>query len=760
MGQDMAQKVTFSSPAASAKNLLAELSRATGVTFSVSPQTQGEILLVDVKDVPLSELMKRIAQAAAAEWKQEGESFRLIRTQALQNQQEREYLDARALRFKADQARIQQEISNLKPLTQAEAQKAAEAQKHAAEEIMSGREGAARTLKVGAFIASPPNRLLLKLLTAISPADLARIAPGTRMVLSSLPTRMQRSLPGAAGRYINEFMQEYQTWLSAQPPAAQNEDLGDKPVFFGMGGGLVPMQGGLGKVLLILTRNSNQEDVNAQIRVADGHGNIVADQMRMLMTRDNSPGAQNSGGASNEKPIEVSQQAKEHAAFMNQSPSRGGANVMIATPALPSGGGAARFTVSTTVEAIAIGAPANATPRLPVSPEWMQKLVHPEKNEPLGFAASELFLGAAKARGENIVASLPDSALLPLSSRALQQIAPSALLALSQANLDLKVESADGWLMVMPKFPAYVREIRVDRVELQRLLTAVQKEGRLTLDNISRYASSRANPAPAPAFDSRYVNCLFQHAFQDFNQATFNWRMLQLYATLGAGQRQNLGNGGALSLGALSPKQHGIVASMVYDDMAGPMFVQPMPPGQPQRSESREFYSFRGEGGGSVISFGSGGRKLIDERTEFLPTGVPSDGVMTVRVDTQEAVYATRKDGTADPRFFTAQAYGAYVGMAPNIVLTGTAASSVPQYDTFRQAALQIMWFHFQLSQQASMDKELRDSWLQPGARDVPYGSLSDQFRARAEEMAKKMANSNATIKVGGGPPGVRPPSP
>src|SRR4026209_1394152 len=78
----------------------------------------------------------------------------------------------------------------------------------------------------------------------------------------------------------------------------------------------------------------------------------------------------------------------------------------------------------------------------------------------------------------------------------------------------------------------------------------------------TRSAASRANPAPAPAFDGRYVNCLFPYAFQDFNQATFNWRMLQLYSTLGAGQRQNLGNGGALSLGQLSPKQNGIVASM------------------------------------------------------------------------------------------------------------------------------------------------------------------------------------------------------
>jgi len=64
VAQDTSQKVTFSSPAASAKNLLAELSKATGVTFTVSPQTQGEILLVDVKDVPLSELMTNSCRAS------------------------------------------------------------------------------------------------------------------------------------------------------------------------------------------------------------------------------------------------------------------------------------------------------------------------------------------------------------------------------------------------------------------------------------------------------------------------------------------------------------------------------------------------------------------------------------------------------------------------------------------------------------------------------------------------------------------------
>jgi hypothetical protein len=300
----------------------------------------------------------------------------------------------------------------------------------------------------------------------------------------------------------------------------------------------------------------------------------------------------------------------------------------------------------------------------------------------------------------------------------------------------------------------------VDRVELQRLLTGIQKDGRLALDNIARYATSRQNPAPNPAFDGRYVNCLFPYAFQDFNQATFNWRMLQLYSTLNAGQRQNLGNGGALSLGGLSPQQNRIVSAMVYDDMAGPFYNPPVQQNQPPRNESRSVVSFAGDGGGNFFSFSSGGGKLIEERTEFLPAGVPTDGILTVRVDTQEAVYATRKDGTVDPRFFTAEAYGAYVGMAPNIVLTGTSSPNIPQFDTFRPASVQTMSFHFQLSPQATLDKQLRDSWFQPGARDMPYGSLSDQFRAKAEEVAKRMANSKATINVGGAPSGVRPPSP
>src|SRR4051812_24561604 len=75
-------KVTLTQPAAPAVKVLAALSKASGETLQCSTQTAPDILVLQLKDVPLAEAMKRIADADDASWEREGSVWRLVRTDA------------------------------------------------------------------------------------------------------------------------------------------------------------------------------------------------------------------------------------------------------------------------------------------------------------------------------------------------------------------------------------------------------------------------------------------------------------------------------------------------------------------------------------------------------------------------------------------------------------------------------------------------------------------------------------------------------
>lgn len=777
LGQDTAQKVTFTAKAGSAKQVLEALSKQTGVTFSTAPQTEGEILLVSVKDVPLTDLMKQLAKAAAAEWQPEGEGFRLIRPQGMHNQQEREYYDARAAKVKKAQEGFQDALNKQKPLTPAEAARIAQAQARATEDmraaVTEGRSLNFPRMDPATMNANPTTRLLLRLLTSFAPADFARIPSGSRVVFSSAPTRAQRPLPSAAGRAITDFAREADVWLNAMPKTSS--PAGDDPtrgfVLAAPGGTIAPMEGGIGKILLVVQRNVFNDSLQTEVKVADQSGKIVANSMRMIPVLDSLPTqlirsssdpqanpAPAPAPASPGKPLEVSAASREHAAYMMQSPSRN--QIMFMTSAVPGGGASRSIAITATADtAFSFGGSGNASPKVPMTSQWQGPMLRPDQNDPMSYAVSDLFLSLANVSERNIVASLPDSALIALSQRAQQRITDTQLLEIAKGNLELTVDDAEGWLNIRPQSPFFNRSIRVDRKALGQMLAGIQKDGRLTLDNLSRYALSRTQPAPNPAFDLRYVNALFSSEASDFQNANQNWKMLQLYATLSADQRRSLSNGGVLNLGGLAPRQSAIVNAMVYDDAMGPMFLQNLPRTGPERREERSMV-FAAEGG-MVFSTGSA-QTLMNERTEFLPGGVPSNGTLALRVSTQEAVLASRKDGSVDPRFFSAESYGAYQGIAPNIVLAGNSGgnNTMPTYDQFRSAVQQSLDFLFQFTPQASLSRQLQDAWFIPGSTAGAYGMLPESFRKKADETAAQMKDNRGTIRLGAPSGGVRPPAP
>src|SRR5687767_9081292 len=78
-GTDLDKKITFTSVAKPAKKLLAEMTAIIGFPLETSPETAEEVFVVHFSDVPVGEVMKRIATAADGEWRKEESCYRLIR---------------------------------------------------------------------------------------------------------------------------------------------------------------------------------------------------------------------------------------------------------------------------------------------------------------------------------------------------------------------------------------------------------------------------------------------------------------------------------------------------------------------------------------------------------------------------------------------------------------------------------------------------------------------------------------------------------
>lgn len=157
---------------------------------------------------------------------------------------------------------------------------------------------------------------------------------------------------------------------------------------------------------------------------------------------------------------------------------------------------------------------------------------------------------------------------------------------------------------------------------------------------------------------------------------------------------------------------------------------------------------------GMTFSFG-GSMNLSDERTEFLPMGVPTEGTLTLRWNRQEAAYASTSANPAEGQFMTAESYGAMTAFSGSGM-----AGQMPEYDRFQSAAILSLQFTFSLPTQGRMSRELEDESLAPGSKPGAYETLPESFRAQAartqaqmKERSRNFADAPPPVIRGGGPP-------
>lgn len=526
--QDLSQKISFSGPAMSAKKLLSEISKKVGYPFETSPQTANEVLFLKVSDVPLGDLLKKIAETAGAEWAKEAACYRLVRSATLAQTQSRADIAARSAQIKAEIDKV-----------------AAVADKKS--------QG-----------SQPAQTALYKLLRMIPAQDLAALPPGSRTVFSTYPTPMQRPLRGNVQQVLATFIAEHNARVSSQPEQSKPAPLPNADFALAPPTG-PPITGALGKAMMIVQRMGADPTFLIEMKIFDAEGKSVGLGNAFINAGSLAP---KTGAPGAESEIEFSQEAKEFS------------KIMLGSLGGQQGGMVMLFRDNNL--SVKIGGPMLDSTTL--SPEWKHKIVNPEQYEPLSLIGSDALHDLAKAKGISVVASLPDRALIPLASFvAAGKFRASALLAYLP-SMGMKASEQGGWLALSPQYLSESYAGRLDRPVLGAFLRKAAVDGLARLDDLGQYMLRQPLIASGGHFEARYLTLICANAPPDMTETRL---ALRFYGMLSAGQRQTLFNGGHVGLGTLSPQQSAVLRGLVYDSMGGPAINSPSREGVTQQRIAR-----------------------------------------------------------------------------------------------------------------------------------------------------------------------------
>ncbi len=571
--------VTYRAAAQPLDRLLMELSSKTGVQMRASGRIAEDVVLVSVKEVPLAELRDKIAAATTGSWRQDGDRLILERNEAKARQEAQTELGRVAERYAKAITEYTKPMSDASALTADEAERRL---KKLAELNDRIKQGVAAGNPVGVEPGGTPGeRLIVRTLRAVNPADLASLPSDSRTVFSTAPNRMQRPLSNAATKALQTFASEYAVWQSIAERYRPQDDE-NLYVDFGYFGALKSRPA---KLLLIATKWGDGLAVSLELKVVDERGKIISTAAAGLDATGND--VQKEDQAETQvvaKPITLSKESLEIATIRTGVVRQPGTQM---TDALRS------------------------------------KLMNPEASDPLAFAPSEAILGLAESEAKNVVACIPDRAFDVVLSAT--SVTPKLIRNLLTATDTLDIQSDGTWMICTPTWPQLSRDTRVSRSGLGQLVRELDRPGSGSLEPLAKFASQTTGSSPANLVVA-YIGLL--HPAVASSLDTSSWELMRFYAGLSPTQKAG-GERLIVPYNALDLKAKSALTRLIF------FSSNSMPMGAFQTAAMSE------EAGGQVET--DPFESISSEPTEAMPNGLP-DGAKLM-LDRSNATVAIAANG-------------------------------------------------------------------------------------------------------------------
>lgn len=721
-GADLSRKISFSHPAARASVLLKDLSKETGVPLSASVRMADEVLIVKVKDVPIKDLLAKMAEAADAEWRPLEGGYELGRPSTLQNAAEREERQERAAAIQARLSEAVGKIAGLPAFTQAEANKMAEEQEKAINDWRKSIESGGRAVNNLTRDDTPSSRAVVALLDSIGASALATLPKGRRVVFSTSPNRVQYALSNKARQVVSDFVAS-QRMLSTANQQLKKDDTRQFFVAGTNGGDLGPGDPslGIGKAILSVTHANNV--LRAELIVADTNGQTLASGMYTLATVVSPGDTAKSADPAKEK-IELSDLAKEYVKLTRRDTPTGGVRTVQGSMMVVVNG-----------SSITLGSnPGEKTVAL--SDALRARLIRPEEFDPQGLVPEEALTSVSNARGENLVACLPDSAIMPITWAFATDVDMNTLMTRVLPNNGVQVKEENGWLTATPRFPTSSREQRIDRVAYGKLLRTMNGQRLVRLGQLADFVKAQSKTVDLGDYDGVTMRLINAPAASDAMTMLSQPDMLRFYASLTRQQRDVLEAGGVVTVANLGAPQTQPLFDEVFQSPAGP---------QP-----------KGEAGAQYVRY-TGTRELGQERTEMLPGGLPPNGSVQVRLERSPA--AIGKDVNGGTVLMTPDQIASRMFQSERADLAPF--GQAPKINTYEPVLQTKLTFQFDFGT-AQMQRLLTDTWIENTNGAVTYDRLPADLRAKVDASFQTMKSSLGGVRIAA--PAVRtnqiPPKP
>lgn len=700
--QEAAQKVTYTTRAATADHVVAELAVATKMNLSVAPSMANEVLVISVKGVPVNDLLARIATATAGSWTQDGQTLKLVSNDAVRNREAKAELAQRVLAIKKEI------VERMKP--------------HKAYDMPSDEDAPpdpkAKPKKPVPEVVDDEAQVLGHL----DPEALAALGDNDRVVFSTRPTRAQRPFVGDVSAVINRIIQKHNAELASGVGAPDSDDDDEvtslPPAFKSLMAQRNKPIGAVFKAIAVASKmgmGMGNGMMQIELRLYDADGKVV--YTTQIGLNGSMLGAEAEAESKPETPLPAGPQ----------------------TP----------IEISSTTKAFADafkgmeGGPRN----FKLTSEVRYLVYHPDKIDPLSLFTTDALLATAKKHELPLVASVPDNAISMMSmfggSKKNATVEGFEKELASDGAMQASV--AEGWLLIRPSKPASARERRVDRAALTALMKAVDEKGAPNLDDLAAFSLH----APPPIMTDEGLTTMYMAIFVPGSMLTgmmkpSNWDMLRFYGSLPPQMKSGFSNGGRINLGALNGYQQGLLRQMVYG--ASPSLE---PADSKPAEDDGGLFGFMS----SVLNMGLGGGDYRNEPTEALPDGIPGNGFMEVVPTTEPVATPVAKEGESVIGIFgVLDADTLAMLKVFKDQTNGELAGAFPSYDQLRIGRRTVYKFTFRFTPQLLMRQSLNDDQLPKDGAVVSMANLPPDFQKLVAAKLEKLKKSPfGAISSGGG---------
>jgi hypothetical protein len=249
----------------------------------------------------------------------------------------------------------------------------------------------------------------------------------------------------------------------------------------------------------------------------------------------------------------------------------------------------------------------------------------------------------------------------------------------------------------------------------------------------------------------RYMR-LAPNAMQRGFSGQADWDVLKFYGSLNQGQRQNLKQTGQLAFGSLTPESTAILAGIMYG--ADINLVS-----------SRE--ADRNSGGlvdnmrNAMRNFGGGNQgndNFLDEPTFVMPTGLPRNGYVSLKMNDETTLMPATSESTPDTSFgavgLEEAAFMKFMQQDQNM---SRFASGLPTYSLVYQGKRSMYDIRFHVSQNVLAKFTLQDNAMDKGQRPTAFTSLPQPIQDKVAKTIEEFKSEGMPFRMAGGGAMARP---